>query len=65
MAKVKVDNPNLLTMKDDTLYHFGLKKSTTNFREEFGDVKVCALYHYYYRNCESLIIAFSVCLHWR
>lgn len=42
MAKVRVDNPNLLTMKDDTLYHFGLKKSTTNFREQFGNIKfVC------------------------
>ncbi|CAD5215136.1 unnamed protein product [Bursaphelenchus okinawaensis] len=42
MEKVRIDNPHLLLMKDDTLYHFGLKKSTTDFVKEFGDVKfVC------------------------
>ncbi|CAD5220936.1 unnamed protein product [Bursaphelenchus xylophilus] len=41
MSKVRIDNPHLLCMEDDTLYHFGLKKSTTDFTQ-FGDVKfVC------------------------
>lgn len=40
MAEVRVDNPNLLAMKDDTLYHFGLKRSSLDFPAEFGHVKV-------------------------
>nr|XP_031300847.1 uridine phosphorylase 1 isoform X1 [Camelus dromedarius] len=39
---VQLRNPNIATMKEDILYHFGLSTSTHDFPAMFGDVKfVC------------------------
>jgi len=40
--QVQVQNPHLITMEEDILYHFSLSTKTHNFPEMFGDIKfVC------------------------
>ncbi len=37
---VNICNANLSTMDVDVLYHFGLATDTSDFKRQFGDVKV-------------------------